>query len=225
MDVLDVGCGTGRSQAIYADFARRYVGIDLSEHELIAGRTRQPELAWVRGDGCMLPFATERFDAVCFSAVLHHIPDFSPALREAIRVLRPGGHVFAFDPNLLNPAMALFRCPRSPLYSQNGVSPNERPLTPDHLRRAFAAAGIVDIQQRGQADMPYRAVAPKLLNAFLSLYNFGDWLMGAVATGPDFFGAAGDHLRKETLAINTKGRGRVNDPAAGSESDATTFHE
>ena len=223
MDVLDVGCGTGRSQAIYADFARRYVGIDLSEHELIAGRNRQPELAWVRGDGCMLPFATERFDAVCFSAVLHHIPDFSPALREAIRVLRPGGHVFAFDPNLLNPAMALFRCPRSPLYSQNGVSPNERPLTPGHLRRAFAAAGIVDIQQRARriSLIARWRQASERVSFLVQFRRLAD---GAVAPGPIFW-SAGDHLRKETLAINTKGRGRLSDHAAGSESDAITFHE
>ncbi len=73
--------------------------------------------------------------------------------------------------------MALLRWPKSPLYNSNGVSPNESPLMPNRLRRAFGDAGFIDIRQRAQADIPYRAVAPKLLNACLSLYNVGDWLM------------------------------------------------
>src|SRR3954466_2991985 len=34
LDLLDVGCGTARSYQIYSDHVRRYVGIDLSHHEL-----------------------------------------------------------------------------------------------------------------------------------------------------------------------------------------------
>jgi SAM-dependent methyltransferase len=177
LDVLDVGCGTGRSHQIYAAQTRFYAGIDLSHHELTVARQRMSELQWVRADACELPFAAGSFDVICFSAVLHHIPDYRVALREAMRVLRDGGYAFAFDPNLLHPAMALFRCPQSPLYTQNGVSPHERPLLPKALRQAFTLTGFVELRQRCQADIPYRAVAPKLLNACLSVYNSGDWLM------------------------------------------------
>jgi hypothetical protein len=48
---------------------------------------------------------------------------------------------------------------------------------PRRLHDAFGAAGFIDIRQRCQADIPYRSVAPPLLNAMLSLYNAGDWLM------------------------------------------------
>jgi ubiquinone/menaquinone biosynthesis C-methylase UbiE len=176
LEILDVGCGTGQSRQLYAAHAARYVGLDLSGEAVAVARGRFPDNEWVAGDACALPFADQSFDVVAFSSVLHHIPDFTPALREAARVLRPGGHAFAFDPNLLHPAMALFRHPRSPLYSQNGVSADERPLTPAALRRAFRAAGFVDLRQRGQSDIPYRYVAPKLLNAALSAYNACDWL-------------------------------------------------
>jgi SAM-dependent methyltransferase len=177
LDLLDVGCGTGESRSIYIEHCRRYTGVDLSGAAVAIAAKRFPRSKWLVADAARLPFPEARFDLVAFSSVLHHIPDFRPALAEAMRVLRPGGRVFAFDPNLLHPAMALFRWPKSPLYNPEGVSPNERPLLPRRLRGVFRSAGLVDVRQRCQGDIPYRAVAPKLLNACLSLHNGGDWLM------------------------------------------------
>lgn len=181
--VLDVGCGTGQSRRIYAGHAGLYVGIDLSQGALRLARARFPESIWINADATRLPFADASFDIVAFSSVLHHIPDYGPALAEARRVLRPGGWVWAFDPNLLHPAMALFRWPRSPLYSPQGVSPNERPLMPRALRAAFHRAGFVEVRQRCQSDIPYRAVAPRRLNALLGAYNVVDRLWERVGLG------------------------------------------
>lgn len=177
VDLLDVGCGTGNSRRIYIDRCRSYTGIDLSPMMIEMARRRFPESQWRVANATELPFADSSFDVVAFSAVLHHIPDYSPALREGLRVLRPGGLAFSFDPNLRHPAMAIFRWPKSPMYSPNGVSPNERPLLPGDLWGQFSRAGFVDLHQRCQGDIPYHYVAPKLLNACLSLYNAGDWLM------------------------------------------------
>ena len=100
-----------------------------------------------------------------------------------VRVLRPGGHAFAFDPNLLHPAMALFRYPKSPLYTAKGVSPNEAPLLPRQLHAAFTAAGFVELRQRAQSDLAYREVAPRVLNACLAAYNFADHWFERVGLG------------------------------------------
>jgi ubiquinone/menaquinone biosynthesis C-methylase UbiE len=174
-ELLDVGCGTGKSRQIYIGHVSRYLGVDLSAASIDLASSQYPQDRWEVADACDLPFDDCCFDAVAFSSVLHHIPDFPAALRQAYRVLKPGGKVFAFDPNLLHPAMALFRHPRSPLYLSKGVSPNECPLLPRVLRDAFRAAAFEDIQQRCQSDIPYRQVAPKLVNALLSLYNLADW--------------------------------------------------
>jgi len=181
--LLDVGCGTGQSRRLYIGRCDEYVGIDLSRSALGKASVRFPQSMWIRGDACQLPFAADSFDVVAFSSVLHHIEDFSQALAEARRVLRPGGYAFAFDPNVFHPAMALFRHPRSPMYTSAGVSPNERPLAPRRLRRAFQASGFEAIRQRCQADIPYRAVAPKLINAGLGLYNVCDRLLDLSGLG------------------------------------------
>jgi hypothetical protein len=72
--------------------------------------------------------------------------------------------------------MALFRHPKSPLYSAKGVSPNEQPLFGPAVQRAFQEAGYCSIQQRAQSNIPYRQVALRLLNSCLRVYNAVDWL-------------------------------------------------
>ena len=183
LDILDVGCGTGQSRQIYIAHARRYTGIDLSSEAVAIARRKYPDSEWLRADACELPFEDNSFDVVAFSSVLHHIPNYGDALREAYRVLRPEGTAFAFDPNLLHPAMALFRYPKSPLYLSQGVSPNEAPLHPAALRHHFAAASLRNIRQRGQSHIPYRAVAPRLLNTFLNAYNAADWMWECAGLG------------------------------------------
>jgi SAM-dependent methyltransferase len=184
--VLDVGCGTGQSQRIYRDRSARYAGIDLSLGALRRARGRAVTAWWLQADALRLPFRAGAFDVVAFSSVLHHVSDRPAALAEALRVLRPGGWAFAFDPNLLHPAMLLFRHPRSPLYNPQGVSPDEQPLHPRVLRADFAAAGFTALGQRSQSDLPYRTVAPKTLDALLPLYNGADWLWEKIGLGQWF---------------------------------------
>jgi SAM-dependent methyltransferase len=181
--ILDVGCGTGQSLRIYRERARLYVGIDLSLGALRLAGGRFGEASWMQADALRLPFRSGSFDVVAFSSVLHHIGDRGAALAEARRVLAPGGWAFAFDPNLLHPAMLLFRHPRSPLYSSAGVSPDEQPLLPSALRRDFADAGFAALGQRCQSDIPYRKVAPRGLDSLLALYNRADWLWEKVGLG------------------------------------------
>jgi SAM-dependent methyltransferase len=188
LHLLDIGCGTGRSLQLYEPYAKEFIGVDLSHEMVRLARKNFPKHEWVRADACVLPFEDETFDGVCFSAVLHHIPNYRIALREGRRVLKKGGFIFAFDPNLLHPAMAFFRHPRSPFYLPQGVSPNERPLLPSRLRMAFESADLVHIRQRRLAGIPYRYVAPRLINSMLKSYNAVDAIMHYSGLGR-WFGA------------------------------------
>jgi ubiquinone/menaquinone biosynthesis C-methylase UbiE len=185
--VLDIGCGSGASKRIYAARASVYVGVDLSLGALRVARARHRNDTWLQADGTRLPFRDGSFDVAALSSVLHHVPDMTGMLSEARSAVRPGGLVFAFDPNLFHPAMALFRYPGSPLYCAEGVSPHEQPLRPKVLRAAFRDAGLIAIGQRCQSDLPYRAVA-KGFQRGLAVYNAVDWVWEHIGAGR-WFGA------------------------------------
>lgn len=91
--VLEVGCGTGLVLQRIQRFARRTKGIDLSPGML--ARARERGLDVVEGSATALPFDNDTFDVTCSFKVLAHIPDIELALREMLRVTKPGGTVVA----------------------------------------------------------------------------------------------------------------------------------
>jgi SAM-dependent methyltransferase len=91
--VLDIGCGTGNqliANRVAAPHAW-YAGLDRSVGMLRQARLKARDIAWVRGDGAVLPFAAGRFDFVCSQFAFHHVEDKAGMLRAVFRVLRPGG--------------------------------------------------------------------------------------------------------------------------------------
>ena len=99
--VLDVAGGSGAHASRVVRTAPPGVsvtGIDISA-EMVRQRGEDPLLTEnVVGDMEALPFPGESFDAGMFIAALHHVPDALSPLREAHRVLRPGGRLFAYEP-------------------------------------------------------------------------------------------------------------------------------
>ena len=97
--VLDLGCGPGRHAAALARRGARVVGLDLSLPLLCAARRRGAG-PLVRGDMRQLPFGTAAFDIVLnlFTSFGYFESDeeHRVVVREAARVLRPGGR-FVLD--------------------------------------------------------------------------------------------------------------------------------
>lgn len=89
--VLELGCGTGLILERIAKVAKEAVGIDLSEG--MAQRARERGLDVHIGSVTDLPFEDESFDVTYSFKVLAHVPDIETAIREAVRVTRPGGHL------------------------------------------------------------------------------------------------------------------------------------
>jgi SAM-dependent methyltransferase len=88
--VLDVGCADGALRAALPAPGPWLVGLDASETLL---RDHPPRV--LRADARRLPVRDRAVDAVTALDVLYHLPDPMPALREARRVLRAGGHLLA----------------------------------------------------------------------------------------------------------------------------------
>jgi SAM-dependent methyltransferase len=93
--VLEIGVGLGTDFIRFVRAGALATGVDLTDHAVALAR-RRVELeglcAEVRtADAERLPFEDGSFDRVYSWGVLHHTPDTGRAVREAIRVLRPGG--------------------------------------------------------------------------------------------------------------------------------------
>lgn len=91
--VLDVGTGPGLVAAAAAKRGAEVVGIDFSEAMLAEARRLHPELEFQKADAESLPFNDGTFDAVVANFVLHHLGRPDEVLKEAFRVLKPGGRV------------------------------------------------------------------------------------------------------------------------------------
>lgn len=98
--LLDLACGWGRHSLAFAEMGFDVTGIDLSStllsHAVARGREAGLPIRWVRGDIRALPFQ-RTFDAVLclFSSLGYSLRDDEDlcALREAARVLAPGGRL------------------------------------------------------------------------------------------------------------------------------------
>ena len=90
--ILDLGCGEGRFSRILAQRGGRTVGIDpIRRLVKEAQRHASGVERYAMASGEQLPFADQSFDAVVAYLCLIDIPDFRAAIRESVRVLRPGG--------------------------------------------------------------------------------------------------------------------------------------
>jgi len=99
--VLDLATGTGAQAAAFAQRCRSVVGLDLSEAMLRVARRKHPSanLRFVHGDAAALPFDDASFDVTCISFALHEMPATigDAALREMVRVTKPGGTIVVAD--------------------------------------------------------------------------------------------------------------------------------
>ncbi len=106
--MLDIGCG----DAVTELFIQKYFpswkveAIDISEKSIARAKEKNISSAnFSVYDGKQIPFADNSFDIAFMAAVLHHI-DFTlheSLLKEIFRVLKPGGRLYLFEHNPLNP--------------------------------------------------------------------------------------------------------------------------
>ena len=166
MRVLDVGAGTG---SLSKQVVRRVADasaltlLDQSEGMLSRARSK-PELdgaTFVLADAHVLPFDDGTFDRVVSSGVVYYFPDPVGAVREQMRVVRPGGRVLAMGslrpkPLLIRLIATTFnRFPTEADYVRwfeqvppRAPSRTLRPLSPSARRGCGAQAGLVDVQTR-----------------------------------------------------------------------------
>lgn len=100
--LVDLGTGTGRTLELFAESYERGLGLDVNETMLAVARANLARIglakAQVRhGDIYELAVADAQADAVVVHQVLHYLSDPALAIREAARILAPGGRLMIVD--------------------------------------------------------------------------------------------------------------------------------
>jgi ubiquinone/menaquinone biosynthesis C-methylase UbiE len=101
-DLLDVGCGRGSLLKLLASRAHRAVGVDIDANARQLARAELlfaglPNCSLRKGDMYRLPFSAAEFNTVIIDDVLADAHDPVRALKEARRLLKPGGRLFILE--------------------------------------------------------------------------------------------------------------------------------
>lgn len=91
--MLDIGCGEGRFCRMAKEIGIDAVGIDPIEPFIERARNRDPAGKYLNAFAEKLPFYDEEFDLAVFYLSLIDIDDIHTAVREATRILKPGGRI------------------------------------------------------------------------------------------------------------------------------------
>jgi len=150
-DTLEIGIGTGSNLGIYPAGTVVH-GIDVSPAALSLAAGRAGRIArhvtLVEGDAAALPFDDASFDTVVATFVLCSVGDVGESLREARRVLRPGGTIRLLEhARARHRAISALQDRSAPTWAR--VSGGCR-LDHDVLR-AIREAGLVVIEERQRA--------------------------------------------------------------------------
>ncbi len=155
---LDLACGTGDIAFELARRGARVTGLDITPRMVELAQSKvstpsRPATAFVVGDMMALPFPDAHFDVVTTGYGLRNVPELGGAIREAARVLRPGGLFLSLDFN--KPANALVRgvylCYLTVIGSVLGYALHRDPDTyryiPESLRRYPGADAVAALMR------------------------------------------------------------------------------
>ncbi len=100
MEVLDAMCGSGETTEYLLHRGARVTGLDISKEEICRFQERFPNCKAYCGSILSTGFASDSFDCVVVVGGLHHLyPNFSLAINEIYRVLKPGGLLCFYEPH------------------------------------------------------------------------------------------------------------------------------
>lgn len=106
--MLDIGCGDGATELFISQYmpSWKVEAVDISEKSISCAKEKKiPNAVFSVYDGKNIPFEENSFDILFIAAVMHHI-DFAyhgTLMKEMYRVLKPGGRIYLFEHNPVNP--------------------------------------------------------------------------------------------------------------------------
>jgi SAM-dependent methyltransferase len=156
-----VACGTGvlaRAVADRVGSAGSVAGVDVNDGMLAVARRKAPAIAWKQASAEALPFDNDSFDAVVSQFGLMFFADRCAALKEMLRVVRPGGRlaVAVWDSLEHTPGYAAMTDLLQLLFGDQVADALRAPYVLGDrqlLRSLFAETGVPDAQITTQAGI------------------------------------------------------------------------
>jgi SAM-dependent methyltransferase len=192
---LDVGCGTGILTRTVLEVAapREVVGIDPSEGFLAFARreTSDARAQFRPADAQNLPFEADSFDVVTSGLVLNFVPDPARAVREMLRVTRPGGTVAAYVWDYAD-QMQMLRyfwdaaVELDPAASDLDEGRRFPICQPQVLEALFSAAGLEDVELRPE----------KVPTTFRDFDDYWSPFLGGQGPAPSYVSALDEDCRQ-----------------------------
>jgi ubiquinone/menaquinone biosynthesis C-methylase UbiE len=155
---VEIGCGAGRVTNGLVRTFERVVGLDVSEQMITLAREAVPDAEYIQVDSTRIPLGDREADAVFTCHVLQHLEtsdDVAAYLREAYRVLRPGGTAMVHllvsgTPRPLRRRVlgeVKLRATRA-LNANRGAYARVRRYRPDQVRAIMEDAGFKNVELR-----------------------------------------------------------------------------
>ncbi|HEY7547089.1 MAG TPA: class I SAM-dependent methyltransferase [Blastocatellia bacterium] len=186
--VLDVACGTGVLACAAFDRAGasgEVAGLDPNEDMLAVARRKNARIEWRDGRAESLPFPDESFDAVVSQFGLMFFDDQRTALREMMRVLKPGGRmaVAVWDSLDHSPGYEALAAPIERLFGNEVADAFRAPFVlgdPELLLSLCADAGIADAKvARHEGTVRFASIESLLYAERMCVWTLGGLLNDA----------------------------------------------
>lgn len=170
LQVLDFGCGDGVTELYVQKHLPGWMveGIDISADSIKEAREKKiTNTNFQLFNGTEIPFPNNSFEVVFVAAVFHHI-NFSlheKIVKEIYRVLKPGGRLYFFEHNPINPFTQY-------LVKTCDFDKDAQLLSFTYSRRLFKKACFISVKMKFILFFPRKGILSKLIG----LENALNWL-------------------------------------------------
>ena len=172
--IIDMGCGTGEFSNELSKYNLKVTGIDISNKSIEICKDKYGEkINFEVKDIENTSIKENSIDIIFLGGILHHFPDRSKVFKEAHRILKKEGRIFAFDPNHYNFIIWIYR---ELLGIKTQKTENEVLIKAEDIHKELKQAGFSEIKCESTANITFdiryfKKLVPFPLYYGVYLYN------------------------------------------------------